>query len=105
MTTSYFLAMIYTRFAVPRDHAKALDFQNNAVVIANSLADERQRLIYSGFQDNGLALIEMHRGNLARALTLVDTARARVDGRLGPDEGVLNRPQLLYTRARLLGDM
>jgi tetratricopeptide (TPR) repeat protein len=103
MTTSYFLAMIYTRFAVPRDHAKALDFQNNAVVIANSLADERQRLIYSGFQDNGLALIEMHRGNLARALTLVDNAMARVDGRLGPDEWVLHRSQLLYNRARLLG--
>jgi len=28
MTTSYFMAMIYTRFAVPRDHAKALEFQN-----------------------------------------------------------------------------
>lgn len=103
MTTSYFLAMIYTRFAEPRDHAKALDFQNNAKVIANGLVDERQRLVYSGFQDNGLALIEMHRGNLARALELVDDAMRRVDGRLGPDEWVLHRSQLLYNRARLLG--
>jgi tetratricopeptide (TPR) repeat protein len=103
MTTSYFLAMIYTRFTVPRDHKKALDFQNNALVIASSLADERQRLIYTGFQQNGLALIEMHRGNLAHALTLVTEAMTRVDERLGPDEWVLHRSQLLYNRARLLG--
>lgn len=101
MTTSYFLAMIYTRFAVPRDHAKALDFQNNAVVIAGLLPDERQRLVYSGFQDNGLALIEMHRGNLAHALELVDTAIKRVDGKLGAEDWVLHRSQLLYNRARL----
>ncbi|GAA2640013.1 tetratricopeptide repeat protein [Paractinoplanes durhamensis] len=103
MTTSYFLAMIYTRFAEPRDHEKAIGFQNNAVVIAKSLADERQRLVYSGFHDNGLALIEMHRGNLARALTLVDDAMARVDAKLGADEWVLHRSQLLYNRGRLLG--
>jgi len=101
MTTSYFLAMIYTRFAIPRDHAKALDYQNNAVVIANLLPDERQRLVYTGFQDNGLALIEMHRGNLPHALELVDTAMSRLEGRIGPDEWVVHRSQLLYNRARL----
>ncbi|MCZ4098573.1 tetratricopeptide repeat protein [Streptomyces sp. So13.3] len=105
MTTSYFMAMIYTRFMVPRDNEKALDFQNNAVVIANGLADERLRLIHSGFQDNALALIEMHRGNLPHALSLVDGAITRADGRLGPDEWVLHRSQLLFNRARLLGAM
>lgn len=105
MITSYFLAMAYTRFAVPRDHAKALEFQNNAVVIANHLPDERQRLIYSGFQDNALALIEMHNGNLERALSLVDGAMTRAAGRLGPDDWVLHRSQLFYNRARLYAAM
>lgn len=103
MTASYFMAMIHTRFAQPRDHAKALEYQNNAVVIANGLADERERLIYSGFQNNGLALIEMHRGHLTRALDLVNGAILRGDGRLAPDEWVLHRSQLLYNRSRLLG--
>ncbi|GAA2066077.1 hypothetical protein GCM10009839_92230 [Catenulispora yoronensis] len=103
MTTSYFMAMIYTRFATPRDHDKALEYQNTAVVIANGLPDERDRMIYSGFQDNGLALIEMHRGNLAHALELVEHAIARSDGRLAADEWVLHRSQLYYNRARLFG--
>ena len=99
MTTSYFVSMAYTR--VVRDHTKALDYQNNAVVIAKLLPDERQRLVYTGFQENALALVEMHRGNLSRALELVDTAMRRLEGRLGPDEWVVHRSQLLYNRARL----
>ncbi|NUP47838.1 MAG: tetratricopeptide repeat protein [Catenulispora sp.] len=102
MLTSYFMAMIYTRFAVPRDHLKALEYQNNAVALANSLPDERERLIYSGFEDNALALIEMHRGNLTRALHLVEGAMQRADGLLGPQDWVVHRSQLLYNRARLL---
>ena len=30
MTTSYAIAMLYTRFVQPRDHEAALQWQNNA---------------------------------------------------------------------------
>jgi tetratricopeptide (TPR) repeat protein len=102
MNTSYFLAMIYTRFAVPRDHEKAAGWQNNAMVSAAALTDERQRLVLSGFQENGMALIEMHRGNLDRALALVATAISRLDESLQPDEWAVHRSQLLYNHTRLL---
>lgn len=103
MTISYFLAMIHTRFAVPRDHEKAVEHQNNAIVVANGLPDPDQRLVLSGFQENGLALIEMHRGNLDRALELVESAIARLDEHLAPQQWELHRSQLVYNRARLLG--
>ncbi|NUP48824.1 MAG: tetratricopeptide repeat protein [Catenulispora sp.] len=102
MTASHFLAMIATRCATPRDHDEVLEYQNTALVIANGLPDERDRMIHSGFQDDGLALIEMHRGNAARALELVEGAIARGDGHFGPDEWLLHRSQLSYSRARLL---
>lgn len=105
MTTSRFLAMICTRFATPRDHDKALEHQNTAVVIANGLPDERDRMIHSAFQDDGLAQIETHRGNVARALELLEGAIARSGGHFGPDEWALHRSQLDYSRVRLLGDL
>jgi len=102
MTTSYFMAMMYTRFTEPRDHEKAMEWQNNASVIAAGLPDRRQRLILEGFQENAMALVEMHRGNLATALELVHSAMTRLDDELGPQEWALHRSQLLYNRARLL---
>lgn len=102
MNTSYFIAMIYTRFAVPRDHNRAAEWQNNAMVCASGLADERQRLVLSGFQENGMALIEMHRGNLDKALSLVGSAINRLDENLEPDEWAVHRSQLLYNQTRLL---
>jgi len=102
MNTSYFIAMIYTRFAVPRDHEQAAEWQNNAMVSAGALPDERQRLVLTGFQENGMALIEMHRGNLHRALSLVATAISRLDENLGLSEWAVHRSQLLYNHTRLL---
>ncbi|AHH93820.1 hypothetical protein GCM10010174_91260 [Kutzneria viridogrisea] len=102
MTTSYAIAMLYTRFFTPRDHEKALEWQNNALAIASLLPDERERLVFTGFQNNALALIEMHRGNLGRALELINTGIDRLDRELDPDQWVLHRSQLLYNRARLL---
>jgi tetratricopeptide (TPR) repeat protein len=102
MTTSYFLAMIYTRFAEPRQHELAVEWEHNAIAIAAGLPDPKQRILLTGFQENGLALIEMHRRNLDRALELVDGVLARLDGELDPDEWVLHRSQLVYNRTRLL---
>jgi tetratricopeptide (TPR) repeat protein len=107
MTTSYAMAMMHTRFLQPRDHEAALRWQNNAAAIASILPDARDRLIFGVFQDNALALIEMHRGNLHHALDLVEGGITRLDDALEDEEWVLHRSQLLYNRARLkaaLGD-
>ncbi|MGK4585841.1 tetratricopeptide repeat protein [Kitasatospora sp. HPMI-4] len=102
MMTSYSIAMLHTRFLQPRDHDLALRWQNNAVAIAGILPDPAERLTFSVFHDNGLALVEMHRGNLDRSLELVESCMARLDARLTDDQWRLHRSQLLYNRARLL---
>jgi tetratricopeptide (TPR) repeat protein len=101
MTASYAIAMLYTRFFQPRDHEAALQWQNNAAAIASILPDPRERLVFGVFQDNALALIEMHRGNLSRALELVQGGMARLDAEIGDGEWVLHRSQLRYNAARL----
>ncbi|WP_083976501.1 tetratricopeptide repeat protein [Kitasatospora azatica] len=102
MMTSYSIAMLHTRFLQPRDHDLALRWQNNAVAIAGILPDPAERLTFSVFHDNGLALVEMHRGNLARSLELVESCMARLDAKLTDEQWRLHRSQLLYNRARLL---
>jgi tetratricopeptide (TPR) repeat protein len=54
------------------------------------------------YQDNGLALIEMHRGNLERSLTLVTEGMARLDREIPSDRYLVHRSQLLHNRARVL---
>ncbi|NUT46310.1 MAG: tetratricopeptide repeat protein, partial [Saccharothrix sp.] len=102
MVISYSVAMLYTRFFVPRDHDAALGWQNNACALASLLPDPAERRTYEVFQANGLALVEMHRGNLAHALGLVEEGLSRLDAELGEDQWVLHRSQLLYNRTRLL---
>ncbi|WP_165845719.1 tetratricopeptide repeat protein [Streptacidiphilus pinicola] len=102
MMTSYSIAMLHTRFLQPRDHDLALRWQNNAVAIAGILPDPAERLTFSVFHDNGLALVEMHRGNLGRSLQLVQSCIARLDASLTDNQWQLHRSQLLYNRARLL---
>ncbi|MFJ5272468.1 tetratricopeptide repeat protein [Streptomyces sp. NPDC088358] len=102
MMTSYAIAMLHTRFLKPRDHELAVQWQHNAVALAGILPDPAERLTYSVFHDNGLALVEMHRGNLHRALALVESCITRLDERLDDDQWALHRSQLLYNRARLL---
>jgi tetratricopeptide (TPR) repeat protein len=101
-TASYAIAMLYTRFFRPRDHDAALGWQNNACALASLLPDPDERRTLEVFHANGLALIEMHRGNLDRALELVTGCQARLDAELGAGEWALHRSQLLYNRARLL---
>lgn len=101
MTASYSIAMLHTRFFVPRDHEAAIGWQNNACTLASLLPDPDERRTYEVFQANGLALVEMHRGNLTRALELVDGGIARLNDELDDQEWVLHRSQLFYNRARL----
>ncbi|MGV9246134.1 tetratricopeptide repeat protein [Streptomyces sp. NPDC003710] len=102
MMTSYAIAMLHTRFLQPRDHELALQWQHNAVAIAGILPDPAERLTFSVFHDNGLALVEMHRGNRTRALELVESCIARLDEAMDDGQWILHRSQLLYNRARLL---
>lgn len=102
MMTNYAVAMLHTRFTTPRDHGAALRLQHAAVAIAGLLPDPEDRRTFTVFHHNGLALIEMHRGNLAHALELVESGMARLDAEVDPDDWQLHRSQLLYNRARLL---
>jgi tetratricopeptide (TPR) repeat protein len=102
MTTSYGIAMLYTRFFTPRDHDMAIAWQNNAIALSGLISDPKERIVHQVFNDNALALIEMHRGNLDHGLELVEAGIARLDAVLAPGEWVVHRSQLLYNRARLL---
>jgi tetratricopeptide (TPR) repeat protein len=101
MTCSYAIAMLHTRFFQPRDHDAALEWANNARALASVEADPVEGAYFQVFQDNGLALIEMHRGNLDRALELVNGGIERVDREIPADRYVVHRSQLLHNRARL----
>ena len=102
MTCGYGIAMLYTRFFEPRDHDKALGWANNARLLASAEEDPIERAYFEVFQDNGIALIEMHRGNLERALDLVSRGIERLERELPDDRYVVHRSQLLHNRARVL---
>lgn len=102
MTCGYGIAMLHTRFCEPRDHDTALAWANNSRVLAGMEPDPIERAYFEVFQDNGIALIEMHRGNLERALTLVTHGIDRLEHELPDDRYVVHRSQLLHNRARVL---
>ena len=72
------------------------------VFSASAEADPIERAYFEVFQDNGIALIEMHRGNLERALELVNRGIDRLGRELPDDRYVVHRSQLLHNRARVL---
>ena len=102
MTCSYAIAMLHTRFYEPRDHDAALEWANNARALASLEPDPVEGAYFEVYQDNGLALIEMHRGNLERALDLVAGGIERLERELPDDRYVVHRSQLLHNRARVL---
>ena len=84
LQAAYGRAMLYTRFyeKARRDHAKAKAEINIAIAISSLLDDERRRTFNQTFNENGLALIEMHLGDLHEALRLVDGGLERIGARL-----------------------
>lgn len=102
MSTSYNLAMLYTRWYGQKDHDLAKCYCNNAIALAVNEPDPQARAFYTVFQRNGLALVEMHRGNLKLALDLVTTGLARLNAELPDDKYIVHREQLLHNRARVL---
>jgi tetratricopeptide (TPR) repeat protein len=100
---AYGRAMLYTRFyGERRDHARAKGLINTAIAIA-SLGSEQQRRAYNlTFQENGRALVEMHLGNFAESLRLVESGLARMGEEVEPGRFTPHRSVLTYNRAQLL---
>ena len=104
MQAAYATAMIYTRHLTEehRDHGQARRWINQGIAFAGQLPDPKDREMRTAFYRNGLALIEMHRGNPEDALALVDACLGRLDAVLDPDEQALHRSVLRHNRAQLL---
>jgi tetratricopeptide (TPR) repeat protein len=103
----YQLGMLYTRhFGDPRkDHQRAKAHLNTAVAISSQFADPAERGFHVVFMRNGLALAEMHLGNLQRSYELVSAGLARLDRDLPPDRHLLHRSVLVHNRAQVLAGL
>lgn len=104
MRVSYALAMLYTRSypAGRRDHNVAMVAINTAIAIASQWPDLTERAFHVVFNENGRALIEMHQGNLPRALRFVSDGLDRLDRELAPGEHLLHRSVLAHNRGNVL---
>ena len=103
----YGRAMLLTRFVEPslRDHRRAKALVNTAITIASLLPETSRRAFNSTFSENGLALVEMHLGNLADSLRLVETGIDRLDNADEHDRDAQHRWVLEHNRAQLLAVM
>ncbi|MEV6010624.1 tetratricopeptide repeat protein [Streptomyces sp. NPDC051976] len=104
MNSCYMMAMLYTRH-LPKgmhDETRALEWVNTAIAIADWNPDPHRRVFVGAFMRNAKALVELHRGDLGAALTLVNDGIAMTDADLGADEQLLHRSVLLYNRAQIL---
>jgi tetratricopeptide (TPR) repeat protein len=107
MFTGYATAMLYTRLhpAELRDHQLAKSYLMNTITLASLLPDPEERTFHSVFQRNGMALVEMHLGNLSEALHLVDSGLKRLDAELPADRHRLHRSVLVHNRGRVFAAM
>jgi tetratricopeptide (TPR) repeat protein len=103
MQAAYATAMLYTRHLDPdrRDHTRARAWANQAIAFATQLSDPADREFQTAFNRNGLALVEVHRGDLPAALRLVDSCIEALDATLSPGEHALHRSVLRYNRAQV----
>jgi len=104
LQSAYGRAMLFTRFYTDarRNHAKAKSWVNTAISISSLLPDDQRRAFNLTFNENGLALVEMHLGDLAEARRLVEAGMARLDAQVDPSQHTQHRSVLAYNRAQLL---
>ena len=104
LQAAYGRAMLYTRFydADRLDHKRAKAHINMAIAISRLMPEGERRAFNLTFNENGLALIEMHLGDVDHALDLVTAGLARLDDEIGADQQTLHRSVLRYNRAQLL---
>jgi len=107
MTIYYQLGMLYTRHLTEsrKDHTLAKGHLNTSVAIASLLGDAEDRAFHVVFMGNGLALVEMHLGNLQRSYQLVSGGLQRLDRELPADKHLLHRSVLLHNRAQVLAGL
>lgn len=107
MNGSYQMAMLYTRHLPKqeRDDDQALEWINNAIVIADHHPVPRRRIFLGAFMRNAKALIELHKGNLDGALSLVSESIRTMDGEFASDEFRLHRSVLQFNRAKVLAGL
>ncbi|HEY1353996.1 MAG TPA: tetratricopeptide repeat protein [Ktedonobacteraceae bacterium] len=100
---AYMTAMNYTRHRGPRqrNHQQARAWINVARAIAQGSADPQDRAFQVAFQDNGMALVELHLGRPTKALELVEGAISQLDQELTQDQHRLHRSVLLYNRGQV----
>ncbi|MDI2132952.1 tetratricopeptide repeat protein [Yinghuangia seranimata] len=103
MGAAYATGMLYTRHYDPAkiDHDKARALVNQAVAFASQFQDPKERLFQGVFMNNGLALVEVHQGDLRKALALLDEGIATLDAALAPGEHRLHRSVLHHNRAQV----
>ena len=104
LQAAYGRAMLYTRFydAGRLDHQRAKAHINTAIAISRLMPEGERRAFNLTFNENGLALIEMHLGDVDHALELVTAGLDRLDAEIGADQQTLHRSVLRYNRAQLL---
>lgn len=105
MHLAYATAMLWTRHFGDdkRDHGRARGWLNLSIALAGVLPDPADRIFYSVFNRNGLALVEVRDGRTDEAVRLVTEGMERLDRELGPDEHALHRSGLRYNRAQVYG--
>jgi tetratricopeptide (TPR) repeat protein len=104
MNLSYAFAMLYTRLHAEdkKDHLRARAHVNTAIALASLLPDPQQRAFHTAFMRNGLALVEMHLGNLEQAQRLVADGISLLDRELPPDKHRLHRSVLHHNHGQAL---
>jgi tetratricopeptide (TPR) repeat protein len=104
LQAAYGRAMLFTRFYEDGrlDHQRAKAWINTAIAISLLLPEGERRAFNLTFNENGLALIEMHLGDVEESLRLVTAGLDRLDAEAGPDRQSLHRSVLRYNRAQLL---
>lgn len=103
MQAAYATSMLYTRHhnEQKRNFILARGWINEAIGIAQSLPDQKERIFNTVFNQNGLALIEHRLGNHQKALDLVSEGLRQLDTMFTQDEHALHRSVLRYNRAQV----
>jgi tetratricopeptide (TPR) repeat protein len=104
MQSAYGRAMVYTRYYEEdrRDLRKARSWVNTAIVLTGLSSDAERRAYNRTFNENGLALIDMHLGNLDSAVRLIEMGIARLDHEVAEGRYLLHRSVLRYNHAQLM---
>jgi tetratricopeptide (TPR) repeat protein len=107
MQSAYGRAMLFTRYFPDerKDHLKAKGLVNTAIALAALSEDAERRAYNRTFNENGLALIEMHLGAPQSSLKLVDEGIARLEAEVEDGRFMLHRSVLRYNRAQLMVKM